>query len=68
MISYEPFWKSIENKNITVYELIRYYRISGNTIQKLRDNENLTLKTVERLCKILGCNIEEVVEIKNEQI
>ena len=63
MISYEPFWKNIESKNITVYELIRYYRVSGNTIQKLRDNENLTLKTVERLCKILHCKIQDIVEV-----
>lgn len=63
MISYSPFWKSIESKNISVYELIRYYRVSGNTIQKLRDNENITLKTVERLCKILHCKIQDIVEV-----
>lgn len=63
MISYSPFWKNIESKNITVYELIRYYRVSGNTIQKLRDNENMTLRTVERLCKILHCKIEDIVEV-----
>lgn len=63
MISYSPFWKNIESKNITIYELIRYYRVSGNTIQKLRDNENMTLRTVERLCKILHCKIEDIVEV-----
>jgi DNA-binding Xre family transcriptional regulator len=63
MISYSPFWKNIKSKNITIYELIRYYRVSGNTIQKLRDNENITLRTVERLCKILHCKIEDIVEV-----
>ena len=63
MINYKPFWKTLSEREITVYELVKYYRVSGNTIQKLRDNENLTLKTVERLCKILSCNIEQVVEI-----
>lgn len=63
MITYDPFWKTIEKKNMTMYELIRYYRVSGNTIQKLRDNENITLKTVERLCKILHCKIQDIVEV-----
>lgn len=63
MITYNPFWKTIEKKNMTTYELIRYYRVSGNTIQKMRDNENLTLRTIERLCKILRCRIEDIVEV-----
>lgn len=63
MITYDPFWKTIEEKNMTTYELIRYYRVSGNTIQKMRDNENLTLRTIERLCKILRCRIEDIVEV-----
>ncbi|MBO7734015.1 MAG: helix-turn-helix domain-containing protein [Methanobrevibacter sp.] len=63
MISYEPFWNTLHQRGISVYELLKYYRISGNTIQKLRDNENLTIKTIERLCKILNCNIENIVEV-----
>lgn len=63
MISYRPFWNTLEKSNINTYELITFYRVSGNTIQKMRDNENLTLRTIERLCKILRCRIEDIVEV-----
>ena len=63
MISYRPFWNTLEKSNTNTYELITFYRVSGNTIQKMRDNENLTLRTIERLCKILRCKIEDIVEV-----
>ena len=64
MITYDPFWKTLNEKKMNTYELVTFYRVSGNTIQKLRDNENLTIKTLERLCKILRCKIENIVEVR----
>ena len=63
MISYKPFWDTLEKRNLSTYELITFYRISGNTMQKIRDNENMTIRTIERLCKILQCNIQDIVEV-----
>lgn len=63
MISYKPFWRTIDEKGITVYELMKYYRISGNTIQKLRDNENLTMRTIDRLCRVLHRPVQDIVEV-----
>ena len=61
MISYEPFYKTISKKRITQYQLITKYFISNGTIQRLRNNKNLSLSTIENLCKILNCKITDIV-------
>ena len=63
MISYEPFWKYIEQHNISQYQLIKEYDISSSLLDKLRHNKNLRLSTLADLCVKLNCNIEDIVKI-----
>lgn len=64
MMVFEPLWKTMKNKNISIYALINKHNVSRGTIDNLKHNRNVTLATIERLCEILDCRIEEVVEYK----
>lgn len=61
MISYTPFWKTLKNKGISQYMLTNDYEISKSLLQRMRNNESITLSTVQNLCNILDCNIYEIV-------
>ncbi len=63
MISYNPFYKTLGKKRITLYQLINDYFIPAGTIQRIRNNESLTLKSIEQLCRILKCNVNDIVSI-----
>lgn len=62
MISYDPFWKTIQAKNISTYQLIKEYNLSKSLIDKLKYNKGLTTHTLNGLCKILHCNLSEIAE------
>lgn len=59
MISYAPFWQTIKKKNISTYALRERYRISPNTLTRMKQNQYLSMMTIEDLCKILDCPIQE---------
>ena len=61
MISYEPLWKTMEQKGITTYALINKYGINPRTINNLKHNQSITMFTMERLCSILECQAEGIV-------
>ena len=60
MISYDPFWKTLESSNETTYTLITKHNISSATIQKLRKNKPLNTTTLNDLCRILSCNLQDI--------
>ncbi len=61
MISYKPLWETMQKKGITTYQLIQQ-GIDRKIIHNLKHNGNITMLTAEKLCKIIGCSISEVVE------
>jgi len=61
MICYQPFWKTLNNSSETTYTLINKYHISSATIDKLRKNKPLNTTTINDLCRILNCRIEDIV-------
>lgn len=60
MISYAPLWNTLKEKNITQYQLINTYKISAGQLSRLRANTHVSTHTLERLCEILDCNLEDV--------
>lgn len=62
MIGYGPFWKTLKTSNETTYTLINKYHISSATIDKLRKNKPLTTTTLNDLCRILNCPLDEIAE------
>ena len=62
MINYDPFWQTLKNSSETTYTLITKHHISSATIDKLRKNKPLTTTTLNDLCRILNCRLEEIAE------
>ena len=60
MIEYSPFWKTLKKSNESTYTLINKHHISSSTLDKLRKNKPLTTTTINDLCRILNCNIEDI--------
>lgn len=60
MISYSPLWKTLKEKNITQYQLINTYKISAGQLSRLRANNHVSTHTLDRLCEILDCNLEDI--------
>lgn len=61
MISYEPLWKTLKEKNMSQYELIKTYHVSTGTLDALRKSKSVTLNTLHDICDILDCEIQDVV-------
>lgn len=66
MISYRPLWETMKAKGITTYMLINQHGINPRTVYNLKHNKSITLYTMEKLCKILGCQAESVVVFEEE--
>ena len=62
MISYRPFWDTLHKSGESTYTLIRKHRISSSTIDKLRNNKPITTTTLNDLCRILRCPVEQIME------
>ena len=68
MISYEPLYKTMKEKGFTTYKLINEYGISRSLIDRLKHNRPITTVTLNDLCIILDCKVEDIlVYIKEEQ-
>ena len=61
MMSFEPLWHTLKQKNVSTYKLINEYGLSKGLIDNLKHNRNVTLLTVEQLCRILDCRVEDIV-------
>lgn len=69
MISYKPFYETLFKKGITEYELIFKQGISANTINRMKHGKPITTTTLDTLCFILNCRVDEVLEyIRDEDL
>ena len=62
MIIYKRLWKTMSSKNFTTYTLREKYKMSHSTVQRLQKNMHVSTYTLNKLCEILDCNIEDVIE------
>ena len=62
MISYKPFYKTLIEKNVTEYELIFKHGLSSNTIHRIKKGMPITTKTLDTLCFILDCEVQNILE------
>ncbi|MCR5727754.1 MAG: helix-turn-helix domain-containing protein [Lachnospiraceae bacterium] len=63
MISYRPLWETMQQKGISQYHLLKS-GIDNKTLDSLKKEKNITLLTVEKLCSIIGCSPNDIVEFK----
>lgn len=61
MISYDVLWRTMKERGISQYALIKNYNISPGQITRLKRNESVSTHTIEVFCKILNCRVEDVM-------
>ncbi len=61
MIDYGPLWETMKNRGITQYMLLKE-GVDNKTLDSLKKGKNITLITVEKLCRILECTPNDIVK------
>ncbi|MBQ9805692.1 MAG: helix-turn-helix transcriptional regulator [Clostridia bacterium] len=61
MISYQPFYNTLKEKKISTYKLINRYGVSRSLLDRLKHNKPLSTVTIDDLCKILSCRVEDIL-------
>ena len=67
MIKYDNLWKTMQEKGISQYSLIKTYKISPAQITRLKRNESVSTHTIDTFCKILDCNVSDIMEYIKEE-
>lgn len=62
MISYDNLWEVMKEKGVTQYTLIKKYHISPGQITRLKRNESVSTHTIEMFCRILQCQVGDIME------
>ena len=61
MIVFDPLWETLKRRGVSQYTLIKDYGVSTGTLDALRKNRSITLNTLNDLCRILQCPVEDVI-------
>ena len=64
MIVFDKLWKLMEQKGVSTYKLREECGIDSKTIRRLRANENMETKTIDKLCTVLDCKVEDIMEYR----
>lgn len=62
MIVYDKLWRMMKECGISQYKLIKDYHISSGQLDRLRKNSNVSTYTLNQLCEILSCKLEDIAE------
>ncbi|MBQ7872339.1 MAG: helix-turn-helix transcriptional regulator, partial [Oscillospiraceae bacterium] len=60
MIVYDRLWETMKARGISQYRLIKEYKVSSGQLDRLRKNENVSTFTLNQLCQILHCRLEDI--------
>lgn len=61
MITFDPLWNTLKEKEISQYSLINDFGFSTGTLDALRKNRSITLNTLNDICNLLECDINQVI-------
>ena len=63
-VDYNRLWKLLIDKGMNKTQLSKEANLSTNVIANLGKNEYVSLKSLEKICKVLDCKIEDIMEYK----
>lgn len=66
MIVYDRLWKTMELRNVTKSALVRRFGLSPSLITRLKRNQSISVHTINTLCSILHCQVEDIMEYREE--
>ena len=67
MITYDPLWKTLNDRNMSTYDLIYKYGLSANTIHRIKNRKAVTTNTLNELCFILKCSVSDLIEYRESE-
>ncbi len=62
MIDYSPFWKTLDASPENWYTLTKKHHMSHSTLYRLKHNQDISMKTMNDLCRILHCKIQDIAQ------
>ena len=62
MIVFDKLWATMESRGVSTYQLREKCGIDSKTVRRLRTNENIETKTLDKLCVVLSCRLEDIAE------
>ena len=62
MIEYTKLWETMKERGITQYDLYTFHNVNRSQLDRLRKNKNVEVSTIDKLCNILGCRVEDIME------
>lgn len=68
MIIFDKLWLTMAEKGMTTYQLREKCDIDSKTIRRLKANENVETKTLDKLCAGLSCKLEDIAEYKESEL
>lgn len=68
MIKYDRLWETMKKRKITQYDLYTHYGINRSLLDRFRKNKNVSIATLDKMCDILNCNIEDIVEHVSDEV
>ena len=66
MIVFDKLWKTMQDRGVSTYKLREECGIDSKTIRRLKANDNMETKTLNKLCIVLNCKIEDIMEFVEE--
>lgn len=67
MITYKKLWDLLSEKNISKFKFKTATNIGGNTFDSLKKNLSVTTDTLNTICMVLDCKLEDIVEYVNDE-
>ena len=64
MIVFDKLWETMKKKGVSTYKLRETCGIDSKTVRRLKSNDNVETKTLDKLCSVLDCKIEDIAEYK----
>ena len=62
MIRYDRLWETMKQRGVSQYALYTHHTINRSQLDRLRKNKNVETNTIDRLCNILHCRVEDIME------
>ena len=62
MIRYDRLWETMKQRGVSQYALYTHHNINRSQLDRLRKNKNVETNIIDRLCNILHCRVEDIME------
>lgn len=62
-VSYNKLWHLLLDKGMKKKELQRIAELTNHTMLKLRNNQDISVETMLKICRCLNCNMNDIMDV-----